>query len=127
VIRSFLFWFLAPWLLVITVAVIATGIDKPGVMPMLWLLMVLIGFAVRAAYIKGKARADAMLAKARKLTRERMAEDAARQAGGAGPRHFNPRGPGQFTSFAFRYGLPPEVLKRQNPPPPALPPPADDR
>jgi hypothetical protein len=131
VIRNFLFWFCVPWAVFFGVAVIANGIHKPGVIPMAVLLVLLIGVAARAEYVKAKARADAMLADAQELTRKRMMEDATRTAGGAGPTPFNPRGPGQFTSFAFRYGLPPDALKRKGPkvlppPPPALPPPAAD-
>jgi hypothetical protein len=50
------------------------------------------------------------------------------ESAGQDTQRFNPRGPGQFTSFAFRYGLPPGVLKRKSMPgpPPALPSPAED-
>ena len=126
--RRMIFWFCAPWVVFITIATIVTGIHKPGVIPMLVLLVVLLGFATRAEYIKAKAKTDAMLADAQQLTRERMAQDAARKAGGAAPAPFNPRGPGQFTSFAFRYRLPPGAVRRKPPLPPplALPPPADE-
>lgn len=127
-IKRFAFWFCAPWVLFIVTATFATGIHKPGVIPMLVLLVVLIGFAARSEYIKAKGQADARLAAARKMTPERRAEAGSHKAGRAGPAPFNPRSPGQFTSFAFRYGLPPGVLQHRTLPPAplALPPPADD-
>lgn len=124
--RNMIFWFCVPWVAFIGIATIVTGIHKPGVIPMLVLLVVLLGFATRAEYRKAQAKADALLAEAKKLTQERMAEDAAQRAADGATAATTPRPSGEFTSFAFRHGLPPGALKRKPPPPLALPPPADD-
>jgi hypothetical protein len=126
--RNFLFWFCVPWALFFGYAAVLYFYRHPENLLLLLPVIVLLGFATRAEYVKAKAKADAMLADAQALTRKRMMEDATRTAGGSGPTPFNPRGPGQFTSFAFRYGLPPDALKRNGPkvlppPPAALPPP----
>jgi uncharacterized membrane protein len=130
-IRNMIFWFCVPWVAFIAIATLATGIHKPGVMPMLLLVVVLIGFATRAEYRKAKAKIEAELAAAQRRARDGAGGDGVRHSGAAEPTAFNLRRPGQFTSFAFRYGLPPDVLKRKDPkvlppPPRALPPPAAD-
>jgi hypothetical protein len=122
VIRNFLFWFCVPWALFLGLAGVMYFFRHPE--KLLWLLpiIILLGFATRAEYVKLMAKADVRPAEAGRPKQEATGQDAQR---------FNPRGPGQFTSFAFRYGLPPDVLKRKGsaalpPPPPALPPPAAD-
>jgi hypothetical protein len=111
--RNFIFWFCVPWALFLGLASVMYLFRHPE--KLLWLLpiIVLLGFATRAEYRK-------IMAKAETPTRKAAVEDGS---------PFNPRGPGQFTSFAFRYGLPPGVLKRRAlpVPPKALPPPSEDR
>lgn len=121
-IRNMIFWFCVPWALFLGLAGVMYLYRHPEKLLLLLPILILIGFASRAEYVKLMAKIDAGPGEAGKPKTEPAGQDAQR---------FNPRGPGQFTSFAFRYGLPPDVLKRQGPkvlppPPPALPPPAAD-
>jgi hypothetical protein len=120
--RNFLFWFCVPWALFFGYAAVMYFYRHPANLVLLLPIIVLLGFASRAEYVKLMAKIDAGPGEGGKPKPEPAGQDAQR---------FNPRGPGQFTSFAFRYGLPPDVLKRKDPkvlpPPPwALPPPAAD-
>jgi hypothetical protein len=124
--RNFVFWFCVPWAVFFGIAAVLYFSRHPENLLLLLPIIVLIGFASRAEYVKLMARADARPGKA--------ARPQAEPASDAAP-PFNPRGPGQFTSFAFRHGLPPGTLKRRAlmeppkalpTPPKRLPPPSDD-
>jgi hypothetical protein len=119
--RNFIFWFCVPWALFFGFAAVLYFYRYPDKLLYLLPIIVLLGFASRAEYLKLKDKAVADAA------REKATQARAAPRNGGAPA-FNPRGPGQFTSFAFRYTLPSGLLKLKAlpAPPKALPPPNED-
>jgi hypothetical protein len=123
-----IFWYFVPWMAFFGLGAILYLGKHPGLLIPLGIIF--LSFVVYV-WIEGNRQADALLAKANELTRERQLEDRVRAARAAAvnqqPRAPTravdpPRGipdlsfPQQYLSFAFRWGLPPDALRRKPPP-----------